>query len=151
MRQIARQQLETALSAGASVSGYVWGYWGEEPQQYIQYVMDLYEWAPLRMVWLDAEDTNGATPGVVVPWLTAASEGIRARAHAPGIYTGSWFWRPYTDDSTALRQLPLWYAHYDIEPTLLLPDPFGGWVRALGHQYTDQPVDQSIFHPSLLQ
>lgn len=82
--------------------------------------------------------------------ITAAELAAEAAGKHPFMYSAKWAWDKYGLPNV-WRHVPLWYAHYDIEPTLVLPTPFGGWEKAVGHQYTNTTehngvlVDFNIF------
>jgi hypothetical protein len=56
-----------------------------------------------------------------------------------GIYTSRGFWTSYMNDTDVYAQLPLWYAHYDLEASLdsWAADQFGGWDEPTGKQWDD--------------
>jgi hypothetical protein len=44
-------------------------------------------------------------------------------------------WGPIGGDSPAFADLPLWYAHYDNNPSFSDWRPFGGWSKPAIKQY----------------
>lgn len=54
-----------------------------------------------------------------------------------GIYTSASQWNPIACGSTALSGHPIWYAHYDNNPSFSDWAPFGGWSRPSIKQYKD--------------
>lgn len=46
-----------------------------------------------------------------------------------GIYTSASQWEPIMGNWDGGRQHPLWYAHYDDNPSFSDFRPFGGWTR----------------------
>ena len=133
-RAIARQQLEAAVAAGLEVEAYVYLYLRANVARRVQAALETVEGLPVRRLWLDAEDTtSGLTPEQMVERLRQAR--AACGEFPAGIYTGGWWWRPYTADSRAFADLPLWHARYDDRPTLDGFRPFGGWERPAMKQY----------------
>jgi GH25 family lysozyme M1 (1,4-beta-N-acetylmuramidase) len=54
---------------------------------------------------------------------------------AAGIYTSNSQWSPITGGSTQLSKYPLWYPHYDNNPSFSDFVPFGGWSKPAIKQY----------------
>jgi len=151
MTMLARQQIRDARAFGASVSGYVWAYWGVDALEHINSALDV---APpgsnLKMIWIDCEDDAGAAPGTVGPWLVTAREIIEARGYRMGIYTGRYWWQDKTGNSEVFADLPLWLADYDNVDTLEMRYPFGGWTTLAGKQYTSDPIDLDVFSSTVI-
>eukprot|EP00026_Physarum_polycephalum_P017640 Phypoly_transcript_18933.p1 GENE.Phypoly_transcript_18933~~Phypoly_transcript_18933.p1 ORF type:complete len:235 (+),score=54.12 Phypoly_transcript_18933:25-705(+) len=58
-----------------------------------------------------------------------------------GVYTSASQWLPIMGSSTAGSSMPLWYAHYDNNPSFSDFSPFGGWSSPVMKQYNgDQTV-----------
>ena len=52
-----------------------------------------------------------------------------------GVYTSASQWNPIMGGSTAGSPFPLWYAHYDNNPSFSDFSPFGGWTKPSLKQY----------------
>ena len=89
------------------------------------------------MIWLDIEGTEYWSPNQQenVNFIQAlADEGIH-RGVSLGVYTSKSQWTPITGNSNILGNLPLWYAHYDNNPSYSDFVPFGGWSSPSIKQY----------------
>lgn len=62
-------------------------------------------------------------------------------AFLSGIYSSASQWKPITGDSHSFSSLPLWYAHYDSNPSFSDFSSFGGWSKPAIKQYAG---DQSF-------
>lgn len=148
-REIAREQVASAQRAGCTVSAYIWVYWDLEPVAHVRDALANLEGAPLATVYLDCEDGN---PGSALDdWLSKAVAEIEFQGYTTelhgyraGIYTRTNWWVEQ-GNSRGFTRLPLWLANYRSAPALdSIPLP-GGWTMASGHQWTDNPIDQSVF------
>lgn len=90
------------------------------------------------MLWLDIEapqlwsSSQDANRNFIQGMMDEA-----ARRHvALGIYTSASQWGPITGDWTGGSRYPLWYAHYDNNPSFSDFAPFGGWTHPSIKQYT---------------
>ena len=95
-------------------------------------------------IWLDIEKDKTCNPWdygaagnlAEAKKLVAA---LKGSGHKWGIYSTPGVWaevfgsRSVVLDNTA----PLWFAVFDHKETLDLTQPFGGWTKAIGHQYVD--------------
>ena len=52
-----------------------------------------------------------------------------------GIYSSSSQWSPIMGGTSQFSQYPLWYAHYDNNPSFSDFSPFGGWSSPAIKQY----------------
>lgn len=105
-------------------------------------------------VWIDCEyDIGLAPPEWIVGRIQAAVSFLGEQC--AGIYTGSWWWKPSTNNSAAFAHLPLWHAAYpygvgQLPPAGYTPDfntfaPYGGWTRPTVWQYADVAPDELSF------
>ena len=133
-RAVARQQLATAVAAGLEVEAYVYLYLRSDVAQRVRAALETVDGFRVRRLWLDAEDTtSGLSAAEVVERLQRARN---ACGDFPaGIYTGAWWWRPRTGDSSAFSDPPLWVAQYDGRRSLDGVPGFGGWRRPRMKQY----------------
>lgn len=143
-QQHSRDQIESAYQNGCSVGGYVWLYHNIDVKQQIDSaIAAINPGFAIPILWIDIERyTDGSIP--TWPEIIEAVRYASEQYGQAGIYTGKWVW-DILGNPIGLQHIPLWYSHYDIVPTLKLPNPFGGWTQAVGHQYTSSPVDLNIF------
>lgn len=59
----------------------------------------------------------------------------KKRGVSLGMYTSASQWNPITGGTTKFGDLPLWYAHYDNNPTYSDWKNFGGWTKPNVKQY----------------
>lgn len=138
-------QLAAAVDFGATVSGYIWCYWGVDASEHVAEALGVADGYNLTTVWFDAEDNDDAYPGTVIPWLHRADNAALSRGFDVGMYTGRYWWEEYAGNSEEFADLPLWLADYNDDASLSFPHPFGGWTVLAGHQYTSEPTDISVF------
>jgi GH25 family lysozyme M1 (1,4-beta-N-acetylmuramidase) len=62
------------------------------------------------------------------------NEGIKLGINL-GIYSSASQWKPIMGDSHDFANLPLWYAHYDNNPSYSDFTSFGGWTKPNVKQY----------------
>jgi hypothetical protein len=140
-------QVESARANGCSVGAYVWAYRSSDPRKTVRDGLALARRCGLEppVLWIDCENYLDQDPGPDVAWLREAADECRSAGVRPGIYTGGWWWRDKMGNTTEFADLPLWAAEY-AEPR----DPasctlFGGWTRAFGKQWTENPIDRDVF------
>lgn len=159
-RQLARQQLQALKDGGIGISVYLWCYHSMDPAQQAQQALDWYGDLTPSIWWLDAEEVDprwdGDGPAQRVAWLQTCLQTLEQAGQRAGIYTGAWWWKPFTADSTAFAGYPLWVAEYDNRPDLDVFYPFGGWSACQGKQYTGngelcglRPIDLDAFDAAL--
>lgn len=144
-------QIESARANGCTVGGYLWLYRDLDPKRQVFDAVSLAQRAgvALPVLWLDIEPyTDGSLPSVYQ--IHQAVDEARRLGMRPGIYTGAWVW-PRLGNPTAFADLPLWAAEYNHTPDLESVRLFGGWERASGHQYSDDPVDQNVFAAEVIR
>jgi hypothetical protein len=153
--EVTRQQLEIAIRGGMTVDLYVYLYWTESVASEVRDALALAaEFPEVGRIWLDVEEDPGSRSAAELEHLV--EEALDALGDFPGgIYTGRGFWTSYMDDSHRFAELPLWYAHYDHEPSLETWEPFGGWTEPMGKQYADHhehtcglPMDRNVMWSS---
>ncbi len=93
--------------------------------------------ATVGMLWLDIEGTQY--------WSSSASNNINflwgmvnqaaARGVSIGIYSSASQWNPIMGGTTQFSYLPIWYAHYDYNPSYSDWYSFGGWSWPSIKQY----------------
>jgi len=96
------------------------------------------------MVWLDIEDCNGCWTGAAATrmiFAQAVAATCTALGLRLGVYSGNGSWGQVfgsaSYDGGALKLLPLWYAHYDSNPSFSDWNniKFGGWSSPNIKQY----------------
>ncbi|MFN8639004.1 MAG: glycoside hydrolase family 25 protein [Dehalococcoidia bacterium] len=148
-------QVERARTAGLAVEAYVYLYFSQGTDGVVRRTnlkLDMVDQAGgIRRVWLDCEDTtSGLPPATLVGIIAAARDAVLARGYECGIYTGRWWWEPYTANDRGFWDRPLWLAQYNGVQTLDM-EPLGGWTELHRKQYTDKgalggvsPLDLNI-------
>jgi lysozyme len=103
---------------------------------------------------LDLEDNGGLTPVQLVAWTHAFLDRVESDTGILGmIYSGPYFWRDSTGNSTAFNRYPLWEASYQGRGCSGAPQAMGGWTTFDLWQFTNAAtipgiqgnVDQSCF------
>jgi len=99
--------------------------------------------ATVGMLWIDVEGTQYWSSSTTnnINFITAMAAQGKARGVSIGVYTSSSQWTPITGGSTAMKSYPLWYAHYDSNPSFSDFSAFGGWTKPAIKQYSG---DQSF-------
>lgn len=87
-------------------------------------------------VWIDVEtyawNEDQATNQQFISSLVSTLKGHGAIV---GIYTSLYNWSSIVGSWTGMSSLPLWYAHYDNDPSFGDFSEFGGWARPAMKQY----------------
>ncbi len=93
--------------------------------------------ATYGMLWLDIEgpDYWSTDPSKNVNFLQGMVDEGKKRGVSLGIYSSSSQWSPIMGGSTQFKSLPLWYAHYDNNPSFSDFKAFGGWTTPNIKQY----------------
>lgn len=144
VEEITRQQLAMAVARGMTVDAYVYLYWGEDMATQVQRAFGRVTGFPLGRMWLDIEEKPGSQGATALTAMArAAVEACRAQAPAGvgcGIYTGPGFWKTYMNDTSALADVPLWYAWYNDATSLSAwsVEKFGGWAAPAGKQWAER-------------
>ncbi len=139
---------QSARARGRTVGGYVWLYAGIDGAQQVNSALDTAAHAgivfsPTNPLWLDCEDyTDGTFPNLEI--IRQAVEACESEGFPCGIYTGGWWWKPRTGNSTEFSHLPLWASIYDSSREMVAPG-FGGWTALAGKQWSGSPIDRSVF------
>ena len=154
----ARRQMQMVVDAGMRLHAYGWMYGTEDPVVTAQKWLGLYDDQPIGRFWIDCE--QGApyigSADQTVDWLHMAL-GILAGQWPTGIYTGCWWWVPFTGNDAGFTDQPLWDADYTNVPELHPARLYGGWQARAIHQYTGNgslggmsPLDLDAVDPALL-
>lgn len=149
-QQHSLDQIASALANGCTIGGYCWPYPEADPGETVREALALADRAgvTLPILWLDLETYNGQ-PGPDADWVLEAAATCEARSVRCGCYSARWYLEAYMADSTRLGHLPLWLAEYDQQPTFDGLEPPPGWTQVDGKQWTNTPVDRSVFLESV--
>jgi len=133
---IASQQLEMAIAHGMTVDTYEYLVWSVDVRAQVEAAVAFSRRYPVGILWLDMEDDPGDLDRAELEDRIA----IAAEAcgdYPCGIYTGGWWWNEHVGRSEVVTDLPLWYAHYDGDPSIeTYPSQrVGAWDAAWGKQY----------------
>mmetsp|Transcript_18862 Transcript_18862/g.31557 ORF Transcript_18862/g.31557 Transcript_18862/m.31557 type:complete len:236 (+) Transcript_18862:231-938(+) len=93
--------------------------------------------ATVGMLWIDVEGTQywSSSTSSNVNFLTdMVNEGVK-KGYNIGIYSSKSQWDPIMGGSTAFSSYPLWYPHYDYDPSFSDFTAFGGWTSPAIKQY----------------
>lgn len=152
-----QQQIPALLAAGIEVECYVyvWFSAGEV------WAADRVGWALgeaskfigsrgfRNLMWLDCEQSDHDDPpfdyvhAPVSPTIRACVARVKGAGFQPGIYTAAWWWIPGASNSREWSDLPLWDAHYDLDPDLD-PVDYGGWTVPRYSQYQGNAAIGSV-------
>ena len=156
LQDVTRRMMAVAEQADIWRLNYAWLYRTVPPERTVADAVALIRSCGGNpgMLMLDCETyTDGRgnvlDPGPTAAQILAAAAECRRQGFNPIIYTAGWWlaspW--FEGDARHLGDLPLWYANYSSGPILdaWAGDRFGAWDRPLGHQYTADPVDWSVF------
>jgi len=89
-------------------------------------------------VWLDIEGTSYWSTSTAnnQNFFNGLKSGCTSANVKCGVYTSASQWNPIMGSSfTGGSSLPLWYAHYDNNPSFSDFSPFGGWTKPSMKQY----------------
>lgn len=130
------QQMSACKYAQMPTEGYIYDYLRDSSWR--QGCLDgLSRLSALRFsrVWADEEDTSPFSVGQRLNAIMATLTAITAAGYETGIYTGSWWWKGYLNNTQQFSQEPLWDSHYDGVASTQVFTPYGGWKSCLYKQY----------------
>jgi len=139
----------SAISAGISpIDVYIFPDYGQDPvAQVNQTISLLFQDDVLyhnNMIYMDVENTQ-YWPGTCdeniefLHKIIATAESMYYDCglnFCIGIYSSASQWSPIMCGTTEFSKYPLWYPHYDNDPSFQDWKPFGGWVTPVMKQYT---------------
>jgi len=86
--------------------------------------------------WLDIEGPQyWSSQGNNRQFFTELVSQAQSMGQTVGVYTSASQWGPIMGNWNGGASLPLWYAHYDNNPSFSDFSPFGGWNRPAMKQY----------------
>lgn len=93
--------------------------------------------AKVGMLWIDVEGTQywGSNQASNTDFISRITNRGKSKGVSMGIYTSYSQWSPITGNSHALSSFPLWYPHYDNNPSYSDWSSFGGWSKPSIKQY----------------
>lgn len=137
--RISRQQLDASLAAGMTIDLYVYLMWNESMSAQVEEALDLAdEYPEVGRLWLDVEDPSGGYGANAL--IAKVEAAVQACGDFPcGIYTGKGFWQSAMGGTTRFAHVPLWYAWYDLDPSMSTwqTQRFGGWVEPTAKQWQE--------------
>ena len=147
------QQCESNLK-GAAAAGikqrdvYLFPCRGKPASEQVATMLRSLDPSTFHRVWLDVEENP--SPGCSwsdpheednCAFVTALALAVQSTAGVPlGVYSNHHDWNRTVGDHCILpgELPPLWYAHYDRDPSTCTDFlPFGGWSRPFAKQYSD--------------
>ena len=88
-------------------------------------------------IWLDIEGSQYwySDTSKNIDFIQGLVDQASVRGRSLGIYTSNSQWTPITGSTTKFGSFPLWYAHYDNNPSYSDWAAFGGWSAPVAKQY----------------
>lgn len=139
---VADHQAEVCSRNGMTIDFYHWQYPDRDMKAYLaqrKYLSDKY---PQTSNWLDCEHNyQGMSQQVILDKIDESLQAIdkwKYEDFDTGIYTGEWWWKPATGNSSRFSGRPLWHAAYPgarvdtLEEAKIAWPPainYGGWIK----------------------
>lgn len=149
--QVALAQLQAGIAAGLQVESYVWVKFDDTWQTIIDRGIAPLAGRPIHRVWLDLEDDPNESAEVVISRIREVVAHVHAIAPSleVGLYTRAGWWNANAASAAgdAEYALPLFYAHYDGDPTCKWDtEAFGRWTRdkVIYKQYHDSTDEDGV-------
>lgn len=137
--RISRQQLAKAQAGGMTIDLYEYLTWDVSTAAQVTDALTLAaEFPAVTRLWIDVEEEPGGLGKAAL--TTRVNDALAACGDFPcGIYTGNWWWQPHMQGSTAFASVPLWYAFYDLDPSMATwsSQQFGGWAAPTAKQWQE--------------
>jgi len=134
---LAHRQLRAAADGGMEVQAYCYMYPDSGPDTLLERVAIASHDITLSRVWVDFEEDGLGQQEAVCTWIQRCLEAAEGRWPGKvGVYTGRWWWVPYTGNTERFCHYPLWVAQQDGDASLSFA-PFGGWQECAVKQYTN--------------
>ena len=114
--------------------------------------------ATYGMIWLDIEGAQywGSSKAENCNFIREMAAKATALGKKVGIYSSASQWGPICD-SHDFSSYPIWYAHYDNNPSFSDFSPFGGWTTPAIKQYAGDVskcscgIDENYYPPGFLE
>jgi len=118
------------------------------PASAIDKIIDNLKDVKYNVLWLDVEQCSGCWDSDAAnrDFISKAAKAAEAKKVKVGIYSSTGEWASTVGSWTELRNLPLWYAHYDGRPSFddWPAMKFGGWDKPTMKQYGDSGPCASV-------
>ena len=140
------RQFDAFLQAGIPTDAYVFLWFGQD-LSVVRQKLALLSDKSVRKLWLDIEDQTPYADRVgYINSVLALCDDFCAKRGIPrtGIYTGSWFWVPQMNNTTAFADRDLWDSHFDNAQDTRIFKPYGGWTRSCLKQYAGDVVLEGV-------
>lgn len=149
---VTRQQILACVDASMPVDAYLWVWTNSNVRTDIQAKLTLLNGLERHIgrLWLDAEDTAGATIAARITAISQAFELMDAWSNThgkprPGVYTGRWWWTGYAGNDQSFKDRDLWDADYDGVADIDHGwQPYGGWAKRAIKQFKGEPLDTNV-------
>lgn len=149
---VTRQHLEACALFGMPTDAYLWVWTHSAVEADIEAKLRLLAGLEHRVgkLWIDAEDTAGATVEARLDALRRAFDVVdhwslthgKPRA---GLYSGGWWWRGYVSNTNEFGDRDLWDSDYDHVPDIDHGwSPYGGWQNREIKQFVGSPLDTNV-------
>ena len=108
------------------------------PKHQVDQLVDGLGSAKYGTIWVDVENHKWSTDHAANrKFILECVEQVHARGKTPGIYSSYYNWESIVGVSwDGVKNLPLWYCHYDNDPSFRDFKPFGGWSKPAIKQYS---------------
>lgn len=140
---VTRDQIESCAAAGmpTDVYLYLWTQSNVEADMRAKLALLVGLENHVGRLWLDAEDTTGASVDARVTAMRQAFAVLDGwcLAHGKpraGVYSGRWWWRSYVGDTDEFSDRELWTSEYDGIEDASVFTPYGGWTSCSIKQYS---------------
>jgi len=131
-----------AKSAGLQVDAYAFlcnQCHGNDPSGSIKEISSYFSQNGISIgnLWIDVEQCNGCWGSVTTnaQFVVSTVQNAKAAGLPVGIYTSVGEWPQTVGNLNSLSSFPLWYAHYDNNPSFSDFTSFGGWSSGVMKQY----------------
>jgi GH25 family lysozyme M1 (1,4-beta-N-acetylmuramidase) len=129
-----------AWAAGIShVDIYIYPSWtcGWSASNQVDQCIDSMGSIPFGQLWFDIESGGAAGPDTDHNWLVAAvNQAVGRLGHARvGIYSSKYGWSVAMGNYGGFSSFPIWYAHYDNNPSFGDWQDFAGWTSPAMKQF----------------
>ena len=107
------------------------------PKGQVNQLVDALGGSKYGMIWVDVEIYKwSGDQGANRQFILDCVAQVKARGKTPGIYTSYYNWQTIVGTSwDGVKDVPLWYAHYDNDPSFRDYKAFGGWSKPSIKQY----------------
>lgn len=140
------QSLENMRKAGLKTDVYMFPCRGKNAKFQVNDMINNINASSYDKIWIDIQTNpsagctwNGYTSDQNCNYTLELLEAVKARNKTVGIYASRFMWNQIYGNTTACPEaaigIPLWYAHYDMNPSFIDFTAFGGWQTPTIKQY----------------